>query len=63
MPVVEFVVERENHGSDEDYEESLIGKSIIVSSLLSFSGLMLAAYMERSFTHLNLLMIFLIFFK
>jgi len=41
----------------------LIGKSLIVSSFISFGGLMLAAYWERSFWRVNLLMIFLLLFK
>ena len=61
--VVEYIVERENHPSDQQHEASLINKSLIVSSFISFGGLMLAAYWERSFWRVNLLMIFLIIFK
>ena len=34
-----------------------------MSSFISFGGLMLAAYWERSFWRVNLLMMFLIIFK
>jgi len=61
--VVQYIVDRENHGQDQAHEESLIKKSLIVSSFISFGGLILAAYWERSFWRVNLLMIFLIIFK
>ena len=41
----------------------MISKSLIVSSFISFGGLFLAAYWERSFWRVNLLMMFLIIFK
>lgn len=62
-PVILYIVVRENHGADAAHEESLINKSLIVSSFISFGGLMLSAYWERSFWRVNLLMIFLIIFK
>jgi len=61
--IVEHIVKRENHGEDADYENSMITKSFIMSSIISFGGLMLLAFWERSFYLLNLLMIFLILFK
>ena len=61
--IVEYIVKRENHGEDSDYENSMITKSFIVSSCICFSGLMLLAFWERSFSLVNLLMIFLILFK
>ena len=61
--VVQYIVDRENHGQDQAHEESLIKKSLIVSSFISFGGLILAAYWERSFWRVNLLMMFLIIFK
>ncbi len=61
--IVTYIVERENHGEDSTYENSMITKSLIVSSMISFSGLFLLAYWERSMVHMNMLMIFLIVFK
>ena len=56
-------MERENHGEDSTYENSMITKSLIVSSAISFGGLFLLAYWERSIVLMNMLMIFLIVFK
>ena len=61
--IVENIVRRENHSEDADYENSMITKSFIMSSIISFGGLLLLAYWERSFFLINLLMIFLILFK
>ena len=61
--VVEYIVERENHGSQKNHEESLVRKSLIMSSFISFGGLMLASFWEREFWIVNLLMMFLIIFK
>lgn len=41
----------------------MINKSMIVSSFISFGGLFLLAYWERSIQLCNILMIFLIIFK
>ena len=61
--VVEYIVKKENHGTDIDFEDSMINKSFTISCLISYGGLMLLAFWERSFMLVNLLMIFLIFFK
>ena len=61
--IVEYIVKRENHGTDSDFEASMISKSFSISCLISYGGLMLLAYWERSFMLVNLLMFFLIFFK
>lgn len=41
----------------------MISKSLIISGFISFSGLLIYAYYERSFWRMNLLMLFLIVFK
>ena len=56
-------MKRENHGEDSVFENSMITKSFIMSCFISFSGLLLLAYWQTSFFLVNLLMIFLIFFK
>ena len=61
--IVEYIVNRENHGEDSEFENSMITKSFISSCFISFGGLLLLAYWQQSFFLLNLLMIFLIFFK
>ena len=61
--IVSYIVNRENHGQDAEFENSMTQKSLVISSFISFSGLLLAAYRIRSFWRLNLLMIFLIVFK
>ncbi len=61
--VVEYIVNRENHGSDEEFENSMINKSFVVSSFVCFGGLMLLAYWKQSFFLMTGLMIFLIIFK
>ena len=61
--IVEYIVKRENHGEDSAFENSMIQKSFTMSCFISFSGLILLAYWQTSFFLVNLLMIFLIFFK
>ncbi len=61
--IVTYIVQRENHGEDSTYENSMITKSLVVSSAISFGGLFLLAYWERSIVQMNMLMIFLIIFK
>lgn len=61
--IVEWIVKRENHSEDAEYEDSMIVKTFTMSSFISFGGLMMTAYWDRSFAGLNALMIFLIIFK
>lgn len=61
--IVEYIVNRENHAEDSTFENSMINKSMFVSSFISFGGLFLLAYWERSIQLCNILMIFLIIFK
>lgn len=61
--VVEYIVNRENLGSENEFENSMITKSFIVSSFVCFSGLFLLAYWKQSFFLMTGLMIFLIIFK
>ena len=61
--IVEWIVKRENHSEDADYENSMIVKSFTMSSFISFGGLLMLAYWDRSFGGINALMIFLILFK
>jgi len=61
--IVEWIVKRENHSEDADYENSMIVKSFTMSSFISFGGLLLLAYWQRHFAAMNALMIFLIIFK
>lgn len=61
--IVEWIVKRENHSEDAEYEDSMIVKTFTMSSFISFGGLLMIAYWDRSFAGLNALMIFLIIFK
>ena len=61
--IVEKIVKRENHLEDVDYESSMVQKMFAVSSIVSFGGLLMLAYWERSFLGINALMLFLIIFK
>ena len=46
VSIVEFIVNRENHGEDSEHENSMITKSFVCSCFISFSGLLLLAYWE-----------------
>ena len=61
--IVESIVKRENHSEDADFEDSMIAKTFWMSSFISFGGLLMLAYWDRSFAGTNALMIFLIIFK
>jgi hypothetical protein len=62
-PVVKYIVRKENHGKDSNFESSLITKYFTVSCVISFTGLMLYAYWQLKLDLVNMLMIFLILFK
>ena len=61
--IVESIVKPENHSEDADFEDSMIAKTFWMSSFISFGGLLMLAYWDRSFAGINALMIFLIIFK
>jgi len=61
--IVEKIVKRENHLENAKYENSMIKKTFVVSSVISFGGLLMFAYWDRSFAGMNALMICLIIFK
>lgn len=42
--IVKWIVTRENHSEDADFENSMIVKSFTMSSFISFGGLMMLAY-------------------
>ena len=42
--IVEWIVKKENHSEDADYENSMIVKSFTMSSFISFGGLLMLAY-------------------